>query len=109
MTGLILAAVTVTPSTLKQTVTLTRQAGVRKGKWVLPNVIHNTMVQIACPQNVLASDDFTAESEMKVYPNPVNDVLNIVFDRNISTVAIYNVLRQKYCLRTSTPMKAPSM
>lgn len=65
-----------------------------------PNALHNTMVQIACPETLLATDDFTAESEMKVYPNPVNDILNIAFDRNITTVAVYNVLGQEVLSKT---------
>lgn len=60
-----------------------------------PNVLHNTMVQIACPETLLATDDFMSENEIKAYPNPVNDVLNINFDLVIDTVVIYNLMGQE--------------
>lgn len=34
-------------------------------------------------------------SDLKVYPNPVKDVLNISFTRDISNVEVYNLLGQK--------------
>jgi len=60
------------------------------------NAVHTTMVQINCPTTtVLANEDFTVANEMKVYPNPVKDLLQISFDATISTVGIYNILGQE--------------
>jgi hypothetical protein len=36
-----------------------------------------------------------SENEIKAYPNPVNDVLNINFDLVIDTVVIYNLMGQE--------------
>ena len=49
---------------------------------------------IACPTNNLSVDDFT-KSEMKFYPNPVSDILNISFEQGISAVVVYNLLGQE--------------
>jgi hypothetical protein len=45
----------------------------------------------------LATNNFNVNS-MKVYPNPVRDVLNISNSESISTVAIYNVLGQEVAI-----------
>lgn len=44
-------------------------------------------------ETVLASEHFDL-SGLKVYPNPVKNILNVSFDKEISTVAIYNLLGQ---------------
>ncbi|MBS7787109.1 T9SS type A sorting domain-containing protein [Flavobacterium sp. CYK-55] len=61
-----------------------------------PNVIHNTMVQIACPTSSLSNSDFlNTADEITAYPNPVTDVLNIDFELVVDTVAIYNLMGQE--------------
>jgi hypothetical protein len=42
----------------------------------------------------LAVSDFDF-SNFNIFPNPVNDVLNISYDKNISAVAIYNLMGQE--------------
>jgi len=59
------------------------------------NAVHTTMVQITCPTTVLASEDFGTAGEMKIYPNPVQNLLNISFDRKITSVSIFNILGQE--------------
>lgn len=54
-----------------------------------------TLTSIACPTNNLGVDDVTKNSNVKVYPNPVNDVLSISFEQGISSVAIFNLLGQE--------------
>ncbi|GEP51133.1 hypothetical protein FNO01nite_18050 [Flavobacterium noncentrifugens] len=49
---------------------------------------------IACA-STLEVDNFAVANEMKVYPNPVNDVLNVSFDATISKITIYNMLGQE--------------
>jgi alpha-tubulin suppressor-like RCC1 family protein len=51
--------------------------------------------QLPCPSPALAIDDFEVANTMKVYPNPVKDVLNISFDTEITLVSIYNILGQE--------------
>ncbi|NBL63691.1 T9SS type A sorting domain-containing protein [Flavobacterium sp. NST-5] len=55
-----------------------------------------TLTSIACPTNNLGVDNsITKNSNVKVYPNPVNDILNISFEQGISSVTIYNLLGQE--------------
>lgn len=60
-----------------------------------PNALHTTMVQIACPTAALETGEFETVGEMKVYPNPVKDQLQLAFDSKIETVMIYNLLGQQ--------------
>lgn len=56
-------------------------------------------------QNLLLVDDISIYNELgngdfntsvfKFYPNPVKDILNISYDRNITNVEVYNLLGQK--------------
>lgn len=54
----------------------------------------NTFTYISCYASVLSNKDF-AVNELKVYPNPVRDLLNFSFDKEITTVSIYNLLGQE--------------
>lgn len=54
-----------------------------------------TLTPIACPTTNLGIDDFTETNTVKVYPNPVNDILNISFEQGISAVVVYNLLGQE--------------
>jgi len=54
------------------------------------------LTSIACPTNNLGIDDnVTKNSNVKVYPNPVNDILNISFEHGISSVSLYNLMGQE--------------
>lgn len=58
-------------------------------------------VALNCPTTVLKTNDFgTAADEMKVYPNPIHDMINIAFDQKITTVSIYNMLGQQVIEKT---------
>ncbi|HMK06374.1 MAG TPA: T9SS type A sorting domain-containing protein, partial [Flavobacterium sp.] len=57
------------------------------------NIDRNQPTAISCA--VLAVNDFGTANEMKVYPNPVKDMLNITFDKEITSVSIYNILGQE--------------
>src|SRR5690606_38369724 len=41
----------------------------------------------------LGSEDFFAEN-LKVYPNPVNDLLTVSYTEDISSIEIYNIVGQ---------------
>ncbi|MCY1379403.1 hypothetical protein D9M69_671190 [compost metagenome] len=45
-------------------------------------------------QNSLSTDDFSL-ANLVVYPNPVRDVLNVSFDKEIRTIAVFNTLGQQ--------------
>jgi len=49
---------------------------------------------ISCYPSVLSNEEFIV-NEIKIYPNPVKDKLNFSFDKEISTVTIYNLLGQE--------------
>lgn len=50
--------------------------------------------QIAAYDSSLATSSFN-NSAFSAYPNPVTDVLNLSYDKNISTVAVFNLLGQQ--------------
>lgn len=54
----------------------------------------NVFTPISCYPSVLSIEDFEI-GELKVYPNPVNNVLNILWDNEIAKVSIYNLLGQE--------------
>lgn len=58
-----------------------------------------TLVSIACSPS-LDVEEF-ATTAMKFYPNPVNDMLNISFEREITRISIYNLLGQEVFAKTS--------
>ena len=45
-------------------------------------------------QNSLSTDDLSL-ANLVVYPNPVKDVLNVSFDKEIRTIAVFNTLGQQ--------------
>lgn len=53
-----------------------------------------SLTNISCYTSVLSTDDF-AINLLKVYPNPVNDILNFSFDKEIKAISIYNLLGQE--------------
>lgn len=60
----------------------------------------NVPKAIVCPTSVLAVDDFEVTNEMKIYPNPIKDILNFSFDAAITTVSIYNLLGQEVIVKS---------
>ena len=54
----------------------------------------NTFTYISCYPSVLSNENF-ALNELKTYPNPVNDILNFSFDKEITAVSIINLLGQE--------------
>ena len=54
----------------------------------------NVYTYISCYPSVLSNEDFTI-NELKTYPNPVKDILNFSFDKEISTITIYNLVGQE--------------
>lgn len=59
------------------------------------NTDKNTFTTIGCYPSVLSNEDF-ALNELKIYPNPVNDILNFSFDKEITAVSIYNLIGQEF-------------
>ncbi len=49
---------------------------------------------INCPSTTLADGNFEI-NKLKIYPNPVNDILSISSDNEIAVVSIYNLLGQE--------------
>lgn len=58
------------------------------------NVNKNALTSISCYETVLSAEDF-ALNELKVYPNPVKDVINFSFHKEITAVSIYNLRGQE--------------
>lgn len=59
----------------------------------------NSLTSISCYPSVLSKEDF-AFNQLKVYPNPVRDILNFSFDKEIITVSIYNLLGQEVATKS---------
>lgn len=49
----------------------------------------------------LSASNFDA-GNFSVYPNPVNDILNISYNKNVTGIAIYNMVGQEVLMQTST-------
>lgn len=58
------------------------------------NVDKNTLTYISCYPTVLSVENFTV-NEVRIYSNPVNDVVNLSFDQAMTSVAVYNLLGQE--------------
>lgn len=54
----------------------------------------STFTYISCYPSTLSNEDFTI-NEFKIYPNPVNDILNLSLDKEITVVLIYNLFGQE--------------
>ena len=54
-----------------------------------------TPTSVACPTSTLAIEEVEVTSQIKMYPNPVKDILNLSFDKEMATVSIYNLLGQE--------------
>ena len=60
------------------------------------NTQRSVPTAINCPATSLANNDYlSASNELKVYPNPINDIVNLSFDQEITTIAMYNLLGQE--------------
>ena len=54
-----------------------------------------TMVAIACPNNLNVDDSYKTANAVKVYPNPVKDILSITALEDLKTVSVFNLLGQE--------------
>ena len=54
---------------------------------------------LVCPTS-LAIAQYLVSNEIKAYPNPIQDILNITFEKTITSVSIYNLLGQKIISRS---------
>jgi len=54
----------------------------------------NSLTSVSCYPSTLSNDNF-AVNVLKVYPNPVRDVLNFLFDKEIARISIYNLMGQE--------------
>jgi alpha-tubulin suppressor-like RCC1 family protein len=51
---------------------------------------------ISCPASALANEVFVNNfNGAKAFPNPIKDILNISFDKEITSVSVYNLLGQE--------------
>lgn len=66
-----------------------------KGDWILATFTTNT----------LSSDEFTM-SGLQYYPNPVNNIFNVSYTKDISKVEVYNLLGQQILTNTVNATKA---
>ncbi|MBM6499365.1 fibronectin type III domain-containing protein [Flavobacterium macrobrachii] len=55
---------------------------------------------LACPQSTLSNDDVVLKKSVKVYPNPVSNLLTITSEEILSEVVIYNMLGQIMMTKT---------
>lgn len=64
------------------------------------NVHKSTFTTLVCPVSGLSVDETAAVSDqLKVFPNPVQDYLNISFDKNIISVVVYNAAGQEVLVK----------
>ena len=53
-----------------------------------------SLTNISCYPSTLSAENYEIK-ELKLYPNPVNDILNFSFDKEITAVSIYNLVGQE--------------
>ncbi len=59
------------------------------------NISKPIFVPVACPTSSLAVAEVAAKADqLKVYPNPVQDILTISYDQKILFVTVYNAAGQ---------------
>ena len=59
-------------------------------------MLRNIFVPVGCPTNgtLQVAESSVKVDQLKVYPNPVQDILTISFDQKILSVAVYNAAGQ---------------
>lgn len=66
-----------------------------------PNAINSNMILMECPTSVvLETETFATPGQLKVFPNPVKDQLQLAFDSKITSAAVYNMLGQEVLVQT---------
>lgn len=64
------------------------------------NIEKYTFTQLVCPVSNLAVEEISiATDHLKVFPNPVQDYLNVSFDKNILSVEVYNAAGQQVLVK----------
>lgn len=56
---------------------------------------NNANGSLPCPTSTLSDEDFMITNQIKTFPNPVNNNLNISSNKEIIKVSIYNILGQE--------------
>jgi alpha-tubulin suppressor-like RCC1 family protein len=65
------------------------------------NTLRSVPTAISCPTSNLGIDDTVVlENEIKVYPNPMNEVLTVSGDHEIVSLAVYNLLGQEVIVKS---------
>ena len=54
-----------------------------------------TLVAIACPRTLNVDDLYKTANAVKVYPNPVKDLVNITSLQTMDKVSVFNILGQE--------------
>lgn len=61
---------------------------------------------LECYTSVLANEAFESSNKLKIYPNPVREMLSISFDKQIDSVAFYNMLGQQVLMKSVNDINA---
>ncbi|KXH84949.1 hypothetical protein AU378_04115 [Chryseobacterium kwangjuense] len=71
------------------------------------NIQRFTFTQLICPVSNLAVEETSMASDnLKVFPNPVQDYLNVSYDKNIISVTVYNAAGQEVIVKVINDSKA---
>jgi alpha-tubulin suppressor-like RCC1 family protein len=60
----------------------------------------NTLQTVSCPTTLATTTIGLNDINLKIYPNPINYILNISFNKEFATVSICNLLGQEILLKT---------
>lgn len=60
-----------------------------------PNALNPNMILLDCPTAPLETETFMSAAELKVFPNPVSEVLTLTSEATINAISIYNMLGQE--------------
>jgi hypothetical protein len=73
-------------------------------------VLSDTEISNLYTNNVLSSSDFNQNNlKVAMYPNPVNDILNIDIENEIKSVEIYNIQGQRVIQSNSKQIETSSL
>ena len=61
---------------------------------ILNNISADQVIHVVENSSSLSVNEFD-QNDIRIYPNPVNDILNISSDRQLKEVKLFNVLQQE--------------
>ncbi len=59
----------------------------------------SNLILLECPTNTLSNENFDSVLKVNIYPNPVNNILNVDFIGDFAIVSVYNMIGQEVLIK----------